>query len=76
MDPSKRMHTHWAATQRTVTILFVRLAGAEPGASEAADEPHSALQQLDLAVCIMQKALFQFEGAVSRLQIDDKVRSE
>ena len=27
MDPSKRMHTHWAATQRTITIIFVRIWG-------------------------------------------------
>lgn len=76
MDPGKRMHTHWAATQRTVTIMFVRLMETERDSSAADDKSDtprlSALGRLDLAVCIMQKALFQFEGTVSRLQIDDK----
>ena len=81
MDPSKRMHTHWAASQRTVTIMFVRLSEEDAAAEKAPDSPGdeaaavprlSALGRLDLAVCIMQKALYQFEGSVSRLQIDDK----
>eukprot|EP00002_Diphylleia_rotans_P020512 TRINITY_DN3977_c0_g2_i1.p1 TRINITY_DN3977_c0_g2~~TRINITY_DN3977_c0_g2_i1.p1 ORF type:complete len:1218 (-),score=264.70 TRINITY_DN3977_c0_g2_i1:2201-5854(-) len=51
---------------RRVTIIFVRLSGLNY------DNPSSSVVRLQHAMTIIQTSLADFEGVLSRLQIDDK----
>eukprot|EP00002_Diphylleia_rotans_P011525 TRINITY_DN2275_c0_g3_i3.p1 TRINITY_DN2275_c0_g3~~TRINITY_DN2275_c0_g3_i3.p1 ORF type:complete len:1744 (-),score=350.99 TRINITY_DN2275_c0_g3_i3:418-5649(-) len=55
----------WIADLRKVTILFIKLDGLDY------TRPHS-VRTLNSAMTVVQEILRRYEGAVSRLQVDDK----
>lgn len=57
--------THWLPELRCVTVLFVRLLRLDY-------PPRGSLEQVQQAVQAMQKAVYQYEGTIRQLIVDDK----